>query len=74
MNWNIQSYTTDVGDYFVTQRGVGDWIVLDASGTLYDGFADQNAAMAFAESLYAQRASPDQTPIPNPTVTSVPLA
>ena len=71
MNWHIQAYVTDVGDYFVTRRGVGDWLVMDATGTIYDGFADENSAMAFAESLYAERALPETTPIVVPTSISL---
>ena len=59
MNWLIQSYTTDTVGYFVTRRGPVDWVVMDPSGTLYDGFADENSAMAFAESLNSANAAPN---------------
>jgi hypothetical protein len=66
MNWSIQAYITDTARYFVTRRGPNDWVLLDPSETVYDGFKDENAAMAFAESLDQQRAG--ITP-PPPTVT-----
>jgi hypothetical protein len=53
MNWLLQAYTTDTGGYFVTRRAPNDWVVMDPSATLYDGFPDENTAMAFAESLDA---------------------
>lgn len=79
MNWLIQAYTTDLANYFVTRRGPNDWVLLDPTATLYDGFTDENSAMSFAESLDAQNAAPpsdsgnggnggDGTPIPSPTL------
>jgi hypothetical protein len=58
MNWLIQAYATDTGGYFVTRRGPNDWLVLDPSSTIHDGFTNQNAAMAFAESLNLANALP----------------
>jgi len=62
MNWKIESYVSDVGRYFVSLRGVGDWTVLDPSGTVYDGFTNENDAMAFAESLNYQISTPPAPP------------
>jgi hypothetical protein len=64
MNWLIQAYTTDTGGYFVTLRSPGDWVVLDPSATLYDGFPDENSAMSFAEALDASNAAPPPSPPP----------
>ena len=75
MNWLIQAYTTDTTGYFVTRRGPGDWVVLDPSSTLYDGFPDENAAMTFAESLDASNTPPPSLPPPvvNPSPATVSL-
>ena len=65
MNWLIQAYTTDTGGYFVTRRAPADWVVLDPTSTLYDGFTDENSAMAFAESLDFANANPPAPPPSN---------
>lgn len=67
MNWLIQAYVTDTNGYFVTRRGPADWVVLDPSMTLYDGFADENSAMAFAESINASNAAPPPPPVTSPS-------
>jgi hypothetical protein len=64
MNWIVQAYTTDTGGYFVTQRSPNDWVVLDPSATFYDGFPDENSAMAFAESIDAANQNPPISPPP----------
>jgi hypothetical protein len=69
MNWLLQAYITDTARYFVSRRGPNDWVVLDPSATVYDGFSDENAAMAFAESLDQQSAG--ITPTSPPKVTPV---
>jgi hypothetical protein len=67
MNWTIESYVSDTGTYFVSQRGVKDWTVLDPTGTVYDGFTDENSAMSFAESLnYANTLPPPSPLVPTP--------
>jgi hypothetical protein len=69
LNWHIQAYVTDTARYFVSRRGPNDWVLLAPSTTVYDGFSDENAAMAFAESLDQQSAG--ITPAPPHTVTPV---
>jgi hypothetical protein len=66
MNWHIQTYLSDT-NYFVSRRGVNDWTVLDPLGTLYGGFTDENAAMAFAESLSYANLAPTSSPSVNLT-------
>ena len=39
--------------------------MLDPTSTTYDGFADENEAMAFAESLDAANANPPATDLGN---------
>jgi hypothetical protein len=69
MNWLLQAYMTDTARYFVSRRGPNDWVVLDPSATIYEGFSNENAAMAFAESL--DQRSAGITPAPSQTVTPV---
>jgi hypothetical protein len=71
MNWLLQAYVTDTGGYFVTRRAPNDWVVMDPSATLYDGFTDENSAMAFAESLDAENSGlfvspPGVAPVASP--------
>jgi hypothetical protein len=50
MNWIVQSYVTDTTDYLVSRQSDTSWIVL-FNGQTTTGFADQNAAIAYAENL-----------------------
>jgi hypothetical protein len=73
MNWTIQSYGTDTGNYLVTRRGDADWVLI-VQGTqgVSDSFPDELSAMAYADEIdYENTFASQQLPV-NPIDPSLP--
>jgi hypothetical protein len=48
VNWIVESYITDTGDYLVVRRGDLNWVLL-VNGAVTDGFKTEGDAITAAE-------------------------
>ncbi len=53
MNWLIQTYTEDLGNYMVFRQGDGAWQLL-FNGKMLGSYPDEQSAIAYAETLHQQ--------------------